>query len=100
MTTLFPQKETCFVCGNTSEHTVIGSTNAFGSPDLDLRPPEMQRSTITHRVQRCPTRATCRSPKNSIAPSFQRFSQGSDSSLGLQRLQGRNPAASASAEVA
>src|SRR5262249_6696974 len=59
MTTLFPQKETCFVCGNISEHTVIGSTNTFGSPDLDLRPSEMQRSTITHWIQRCPTCGYC-----------------------------------------
>jgi hypothetical protein len=61
MTTLFPQEETCFVCGKTSKHTVIGSTNTFGSPDLDLRPPEMQRSTITHWVQRCPSCGYCSS---------------------------------------
>jgi Uncharacterized protein conserved in bacteria (DUF2225) len=61
MTTMFPQKETCLVCGNTSEHMAISSTNTFGSPDLDLRPPEMQRSTITHWVQRCPTCGYCAS---------------------------------------
>jgi Uncharacterized protein conserved in bacteria (DUF2225) len=59
MTTLFQEKETCFVCGNTSEHTGIGSTNSLGSPDLDLRPPEMQRSTITYWIQRCPTCGYC-----------------------------------------
>jgi hypothetical protein len=59
MTTLFKETKTCFVCGNNSEHTAIGSTNSMGSPDLDLRPPEMQRSTMPHWVQRCPTCGYC-----------------------------------------
>ena len=59
MTTLFKEEETCFVCGKSSEHTVLGSTNAFGSPDLDLRPPPMKRSTIRHWVQRCPFCGYC-----------------------------------------
>ena len=54
MTTMFKQKVRCSVCGEESEHLAIGSTNAFGSPDLDLRPPEMQRSTMPHWVQECP----------------------------------------------
>ena len=37
----------------------IGSTNSFGSPDLDTRPPEMQRSTIYHWIQRCPSCGYC-----------------------------------------
>ena len=32
----------------------IGSTNSFGSPDLDLRPPQMQRGTMGEWVQQCP----------------------------------------------
>lgn len=59
MTTIFPRQVKCSVCRKTSEHYVIGSTNAFGSPDLDLRPPEMQRSTIVHQVQRCPECGYC-----------------------------------------
>jgi hypothetical protein len=35
------------------------STNAFGSSDLDLRPPEMQRSTIWSWVQQCPECGYC-----------------------------------------
>ena len=58
-TTLFPQNVKCAVCGNESEQRVIGSTNAFGSPDLDLRPPEMQRSTMPYWVQRCPECGYC-----------------------------------------
>jgi hypothetical protein len=32
----------------------IGSTNTMGSPDLDTRPAEMQRSTMGYWVQQCP----------------------------------------------
>ena len=44
----------CAVCGATERFRVIRSTNAFGSADLDLRPPEMQRSTMPLWVQQCP----------------------------------------------
>lgn len=45
---------TCSVCGEKSSFNVLMSTNSFGSPDLDLRPPEMQRSTMWLWVQKCP----------------------------------------------
>lgn len=48
------EKKTCAICGAKNEHTGISSTNSFGSPDLDLRPPEMRRSTMAHWVQECP----------------------------------------------
>ena len=54
MTTLHTDRFTCAVCGTESEHTIVASTNQFGSPDLDLRPPEMARSTIAFWVQECP----------------------------------------------
>ena len=54
MTTLFDSSFVCSVCGETSEFQVIGSTNAFGPNDLDMRPPEMQRSTMPYWVQECP----------------------------------------------
>lgn len=47
-------KDTCAVCGNTSEYNVLMSTNAFGSMDLDTRPPQMKRGTMNYWVQRCP----------------------------------------------
>lgn len=47
-------EEKCFLCGKTSEQTILLSTNAFGSPDLDLRPPEMARSTMYWWIQECP----------------------------------------------
>lgn len=54
MTTLYDEEQTCALCGTKSEQTSIGSTNSFGSPDLDLRPSEMQRSTMAYWVQECP----------------------------------------------
>lgn len=42
-----------------NQYTDIGSTNEFGSPDLDTRPPEMRRSTIFAWVQRCPQCGYC-----------------------------------------
>ncbi|MBE6633254.1 MAG: hypothetical protein E7620_02805 [Ruminococcaceae bacterium] len=46
--------EKCAVCGKQSEQTVLLSSNRFGAPDLDLRPPEMMRSTMGWWVQECP----------------------------------------------
>ena len=53
MTLLFKRKITCSVCGNESVSEAISSTNSFGSPDLDLRPPEMARSNINIEIHRC-----------------------------------------------
>lgn len=61
MTTLYNEKTRCAVCGTETEFTGIRSTNAFGSPDLDTRPPEMRRSTIFAWVQRCPECGYCAS---------------------------------------
>ena len=54
MTTVFKQTGRCFVCGAENEYCVVASTNSFGSPDLDTRPPEMKRSTMDYWVQTCP----------------------------------------------
>jgi len=61
MTTLYEETAKCVVCGAKSKYMVIGSTNTFGSPDLDTRPPEMQRSTMFAWVQRCPKCGYCAS---------------------------------------
>jgi hypothetical protein len=55
MTTLLQIEATCAICGVVGKHTVLGSTNALGSPDLDLRPPEMERSTMDLWLQECPS---------------------------------------------
>ena len=54
MTTYEDETLTCAICGGQSRHSVLMSTNAFGSPDLDLRPPQMKRSTMHHWLQECP----------------------------------------------
>lgn len=54
MTTYASEKIKCSICGAVNEYSVLMSTNSFGSPDLDLRPPEMKRSTIGTWVQECP----------------------------------------------
>lgn len=59
MTTIFPEMIKCAVCGESSEHATIGSTNKFGAMDLDTRPPEMMRSTISIWVQACPSCGYC-----------------------------------------
>lgn len=61
MTTLYEENARCAVCGYEAEYNGIGSTNSFGSPDLDTRPPEMQRSTMFAWVQRCPECGYCAS---------------------------------------
>jgi hypothetical protein len=53
------KKARCIVCSAESEYTTIGSTNRDGYPDLDGRPPEMERSTIDARVQQCPACGYC-----------------------------------------
>lgn len=54
MTTYFKDPQTCAVCGDLVQCSVLGSTNSFGSPDLDLRPAEMERSTMDVWLQECP----------------------------------------------
>jgi hypothetical protein len=54
MTTYSTRQASCAVCGHTSHTSCLDSTNSIGSPDLDLRPPEMRRSTIDSWIQRCP----------------------------------------------
>lgn len=54
MTRISKVKTQCSVCGSVSEFMLMTSTNAFGSCDLDLRPPEMQRSTMSLWLQECP----------------------------------------------
>lgn len=54
MTTVGIHDAVCALCGAASKHQCLNSTNAFGPPDLDLRPPPMQRSTIRLWVEECP----------------------------------------------
>ena len=54
MTTYGFNEVSCSVCGAVTKQQVLTSTNSFGSPDLDLRPPEMKRSTMSCWLQECP----------------------------------------------
>lgn len=54
MTTYNQKKSKCAICGTVTEFMVLGSTNSFGSPDLDLRPPGMERETMGVWVHECP----------------------------------------------
>ena len=54
MSQVYPETVRCAVCGARSHQDTLVSTNMFGSPDLDLRPPEMKRSTMEYWVQECP----------------------------------------------
>jgi hypothetical protein len=56
-----PQEVSCAVCGLVSEQTSLASTSAFGSPDLDSRPPELKRSTMDYWLERCPHCGYCAS---------------------------------------
>ncbi len=55
MTTIGSVDIVCSVCKAASEQRCVYSTNRFGSPDLDLRPPEMERSTIRLWLMECPS---------------------------------------------
>jgi hypothetical protein len=59
MTQIFPEIKNCGNCGTQNETFVVASTNAFGSPDLDLRPAEMARSTLSYQVQNCSNCSYC-----------------------------------------
>ena len=61
MTTMSLKTIRCSVCGNEKMISLINSTNAFGSSDLDTRPPEMMRSTIHAWVHCCPGCGYCAS---------------------------------------
>jgi hypothetical protein len=54
MTTYATVTKTCAHCGAKTACDVLNSTNEFGSADLDLRPPEMARSTMETWLQQCP----------------------------------------------
>jgi hypothetical protein len=54
-TTVVTETVTCRACGATSEQEKLAGTTSFGWPDLDLRPPEMRRSTMRVWLQDCPS---------------------------------------------
>jgi hypothetical protein len=59
VTTQFEVNVQCGACGAKSTQTELGSTNRFGAPDLDLRPPPMMRDTLEVWLQECPRCGAC-----------------------------------------
>ena len=55
MTTTRVQTIACAVCATRSVHTLLTSSGAYGSYDLDLRPPPLLRHTMNLWLQQCPT---------------------------------------------
>ncbi|MDO9539744.1 MAG: hypothetical protein Q7J09_07070 [Methanocalculus sp.] len=49
----------CALCGISSRQFFLLESDARGSPDLDLRPPESLRSTIYSWIQHCPSCGYC-----------------------------------------
>ena len=54
MTTMTTVEINCPICKSKVEMNMLMSTNMWGAPDLDLRPPEMRRSTMDTWVHECP----------------------------------------------
>jgi len=79
MTTVINEKFRCSLCGKQTQYTCISSTNTFGgSPDLDTRPPKMQRQTIFAWVQRCPKCGYCASDISTDHPAAQAVISGQE----------------------
>jgi hypothetical protein len=53
MTTIYKDKTECPNCNDEVEYTDLMSTNSMGYPDLDLRPPPMQRDTLHTYIKVC-----------------------------------------------
>ncbi len=53
MTDMAPVEMRCALCGHEETVHVLLSTNQFGSPDLDLRPPPMARDTLEYCMHQC-----------------------------------------------
>lgn len=54
MTTVRKFDKKCAICTETSPQSIMTSTSTLGYPDLDLRPAEMQRSSMFAWLQECP----------------------------------------------
>ncbi len=59
MTSLTAFENECCLCGAHSEQILVSSTTPQGLPDLDSRPSEPLRSTLSFWVQRCPQCGYC-----------------------------------------
>jgi hypothetical protein len=58
-TTMGEVEKTCAVCSAKDKYKVLFSSNRMGSMDMDMRPPEMMRSTISLWVEKCSSCGYC-----------------------------------------
>ncbi len=66
--TTYPKKHRCSLCGTEHDYHHMGSAYVSGSPDLDTRPPETERTAIFTLVQRCPGCGYCASDVSNARP--------------------------------
>lgn len=77
MTKFAPESVACGNCRHVFTHHTLASTYTFGSPDLDTRPPEMQRSTMHAWVQRCLSCGYCSHDASEFDERFRQVIEGS-----------------------
>lgn len=68
MAKIVERKKGCAVCGEVSTHPVVRSAVRHGSPDLDTRPPALERFAIDTWVQRCPSCGYCANDISEASP--------------------------------
>src|SRR5207237_7643170 len=59
MTAYRETERVCACCGTTKTFLALASTSAFGSPDLDLRPPPPARHTLGESIEECSNCGYC-----------------------------------------
>lgn len=78
MTTIRKIEQKCPVCGKPSLVSVLTSTSTWGYPDLDLRPAEMQRSSMFAWLAECPHCGYVSGNFNNGTDITEEFLQGDD----------------------
>lgn len=71
MTLFREEQRICAVCGQANMQTVLRSTTALGSPDLDTRPPPLARMTLPLYIQCCPACGYCARDVSEALPAVQ-----------------------------
>ena len=77
MTSYATETIVCSACGHVLKRDVVVSSSVFGSPDLDTRPSEMERSTIHTWIQRCPSCGFCSGDLTKFDERFRSIISGS-----------------------
>jgi hypothetical protein len=78
MTLIMPTQEICACCGDECKVSVLISTNARGLPDLDSRPPPMQRNTVFNWLHECRGCGYCAPDLGEALPGTAEIVRGDD----------------------